>query len=340
MPNSKDTGTKAKLYMLTLIKGGDRDFVSKTMEAYEIGRSTVYAYLERLIQQGKVERQGGSYSVVQQVRDFSYRTADLLSEDQIFDRDIAPLLRPVVNADAFVIWRYAFTEMMNNAIEHADAREISCRVALCDVDAEIRLVDDGIGIFRRIIRYTKETTGCDISEEDAVALLFPGKFTTNKACHSGEGIFFTSRALDRFAILSGTVYFSHTPFHEKQDEPVEPLPHGTAVLMSLSNTVQRKLRDVFNHYSNPDDGFYKTQIPVAMMLSDFPVSRSEARRLCSLFDQFSEVELDFDRVEQIGQAFAHELFVVYAGRNPHLKIEITHANCDIQNMISRVVNTT
>jgi signal transduction histidine kinase len=42
---------------------------------------------------------------------------------------------------------YAFTEMMNNAIEHAKAKNIRCRVIQDALYTEISIADDGIGNF-------------------------------------------------------------------------------------------------------------------------------------------------------------------------------------------------
>lgn len=43
----------------------------------------------------------------------------------------------------------------------------------------------------------------------------------------------------------------------------------------------------------------------------YPVSRSQARKLCSSFNEFEEIILDFNEVDNIGQAFAHEIFNVF-----------------------------
>lgn len=73
--------------------------------------------------------------------------------------------------------------------------------------------------------------------------------------------------------------------------------------------------------------------------NNFPVSRSQARRLYNRLDKFDKVELDFLGVDEIGQAFAHELFVKFAGLKPNVEITVINANQDIVNMINRVKNT-
>ena len=58
-----------------------------------------------------------------------------------------------------------------------------------------------------------------------------------------------------------------------------------------------------------------------------------------LMDQFDEVELDFKDVEEIGQAFAHELFVKFANNNPNIKLSVVNSNQRIDAMINHVKNT-
>ena len=93
-------------------------------------------------------------------------------------------------------------------------------------------------------------------------------------------------------------------------------------------------------FSDVDNGFNKTSIPMKNIYGNsFPVSRSQARRLYNRLDQFNEVELDFSDVDEIGQAFAHELFVKFASNNPNVKLIITNSNPQIDAMINHVKNT-
>lgn len=90
-------------------------------------------------------------------------------------------------------------------------------------------------------------------------------------------------------------------------------------------------------YTDGDNGFVKTQIPIKNYFSDgYPVSRSQARRLCSRFGDFSEVTLDFKGVDDIGQGFAHELFIVFRTEHPEVKLNIENANDDVQRMMKHV----
>lgn len=46
--------------------------------------------------------------------------------------------------------------------------------------------------------------------------------------------------------------------------------------------------------------------------------------------------LDFENIREIGQGFAHEVFVVFRNNNPGKKIDFINANEQVSNMIARV----
>lgn len=92
-------------------------------------------------------------------------------------------------------------------------------------------------------------------------------------------------------------------------------------------------------FSDIDNGFTKTQIPIRNMFETYPVSRSQAKRLCHRFDKFQEIELDFKDISEIGQGFAHELFVVFQKQHPDIKLLPINISNDVSNMINHVKNT-
>lgn len=70
-----------------------------------------------------------------------------------------------------------------------------------------------------------------------------------------------------------------------------------------------------------------------MLANESPVSRSKARRLSLGLDKFETVKLDFSGVEDIGQAFTHELFVVYQNSHPNVELIIQNASKNVLQMI-------
>ena len=70
------------------------------------------------------------------------------------------------------------------------------------------------------------------------------------------------------------------------------------------------------------------------------ISRSQAKRLLTRFDRFKRVILDFKGVEQIGQAFADEVFRVFTRSHPDIELVPFNANPDVDAMIRRARSTT
>ncbi|MBQ7373201.1 MAG: DUF4325 domain-containing protein [Clostridia bacterium] len=335
----KDKKELVKQYILNLIAKNHPQIVAKTLDAFsdDISKSTVYNYLNELCDSGIIKKEKNGYSLVKQISKFKYVNDGTLDEDRVYDNDIAPILSNDKD-NVKRAWRYAFTEMMNNAIEHSTSKEIIVMVETTAVYVTMYVSDFGVGIFNNIREFIKKEKGKDLTLKECATLLFAGKFTTAKSRHSGEGIFFTSHLMDSFVILSENVFFSRNNFKDINfDLDVEEGMVGTTVLMRLSRNSKKTTTEIFSRFSNIDEGFIKTQIPIAHVFSDYgPVSRSEARRLTELLHSFKEIELDFSGVEEVGQAFVHELFGVWLKNNPDVEITIINASPDVDFMIKRV----
>jgi anti-sigma regulatory factor (Ser/Thr protein kinase) len=106
-------------------------------------------------------------------------------------------LNSALRSNAAVIVHYAFTEMLNNAIEHSrsDGARLRVRLDAGRVFFEIR--DHGIGVFYSITEKFGLT-----DEHAAMVELLKGRTTTMPGAHTGAGIFFTSRSADRFVLRS------------------------------------------------------------------------------------------------------------------------------------------
>jgi hypothetical protein len=210
--------------------------------------------------------------------------------------------------------------MVNNAIDHAGGNELRVAIEINSFFTEINVYDDGVGIFRKL------RTELHLEDErHAVLELAKGKLTTDPDKHTGEGIFFTSRMMDDFAILSGDVFFSHKSSEEEdwileRDQPKT----GTAVFMKLANNSERNSQEVFNNFASDEEnyGFTKTVVPVRLARHGLEklVSRSQAKRLLSRVDRFSTVIFDFRDVDSIGRAFADEIFRVFELNNPSITL--------------------
>jgi hypothetical protein len=199
------------------------------------------------------------------------------------------------------------------------------------LDTAVMIVDDGIGIFEKI----RSHFGLQ-SLDDAVMELFKGKVTTDEANHSGEGIFFTSKLMDDFVILSDGKLFTTDRYDSSVLFSLPEVRKGTGVYMELSNYTKKTSQEVFDQYSSVDGGFSRTRIPIRNMFDSSPVSRSQAKRVCSGLNRFREVLFDFQDVEWMGQGFAHQIFVVFAKEHPEIRLIPVNMGESVAKMYSHV----
>ena len=89
-------------------------------------------------------------------------------------------------------------------------------------------------------------------------------------------------------------------------------------------------------FADVDGGFTKTHIPVKNIFAEFPVSRSQAKRLCNRFEEFEIVELDFEGISEIGQGFAHKIFVFFQNTHENVSIIPINTSEDVMRMINHV----
>lgn len=330
---------KILLYLLQHIQRRDKDYAMRAIKTFGISKSTAYNYVKELLAANLIQKTEGKdfpYELVTTRYEFSYENDGKLEEDRIFWKDIDPLLDGLAE-NVRRAWYYAFTEMMNNAIEHSEASTIFCLIKKNHLNISVYIDDNGIGIFKNIQQYVKQEKGEDITVDDCAALLLAGKFTTKSANHSGEGIFFTSHLMDAFIIASAGKIYSRSSFVDLREEENQLFENGTMVAMRLSNHSKKIVAEVFNSFSDENGIFVRTHIPIAHMFSNgAPVSRSEARRLLAVIEKFREVTLDFSNVEEIGQAFAHELFAVSQRTKNPPTLHVQHANKAVNMMINRV----
>ena len=304
---------------------------------FNISRQAANKHLHKLVAEGALKPEG-------KTRYRKYRLAALvewrnryfiesgLEEDQVWIHDIAPVLGSLP-ANVKDIWRFCVTEMFNNAVDHSGGTEIFVKVAKTAANTQILIDDNGVGIFRKI-----QAAMNLLDERHAILELAKGKLTTDPNRHTGQGIFFTSRLLDSFDILSGGCFFTHR-FGDDEDWILErpELSDGTAVFMKLNNHSARTDKQIFDQYSTGDDyGFTRTVVPVrlAQYGDDKLISRSQAKRLLSRVDLFRSVIFDFKGVGSIGQAFADEIFRVFVRSHPEIDVTPVNANAEVQQMIN------
>lgn len=245
----------------------------------------------------------------------------------------APFI-PSLNDNVKSIFDYAFSEMLNNAIEHSQSANIEIEVGEVNNQLIFIIRDFGIGVFRKIMEKRELN-----NELEAIQDLMKGKVTTEPRSHSGEGIFFTSKIADVF--IEESFEYQLRIDNVIEDIFIEPVKSlkGTKVTFKINLNTKKHLNDIFKAYqSEPESyAFDKTEIHVKLYrMGTIHVSRSQARRILADLDKFKKVILDFDNVPTIGQAFADEIFRVFKQNHPGINIEPVNMNNIVKFMIERV----
>ena len=337
-----------KRYILEKIRMDDVQYAQKTAENFQVSLTTIKRYVKSCVEKNIIEESNEcacKYRLSTEIRDFEYELNGFLMEDGVFTEDIRSEIKNI-SKEAEQIWSYVFMEMMNNAIEHSEGTKICCRVMKDYLYTEISITDNGIGIFKKLQNYLKEKMYPNVTYQDVITELYKGKLTTNPTCHSGEGVFFSSKMLNEFAIWSDNTIFSFGCFEKEKIVQSHLISYytrlmniGTMVVMKLENYTTRKMKEVFDIYAPIEEGFVKTVIPMKEVCPyGEPIARSQARRILFRLELFKKVILDFLGVEFMGQGFADEVFRVFRNKHPEIEIIPVHANESVMGMIVHVQN--
>ncbi|MEA2092641.1 MAG: DUF4325 domain-containing protein [Patescibacteria group bacterium] len=233
------------------------------------------------------------------------------------------------------IFDYAFSEMINNAIDHSQSEKIKVEVGEEENFLFFTVRDFGVGVFKNIMEKKKLS-----SEMDAIQDLLKGKMTTMPEAHSGEGIFFTSKISDVFILESFDYSLQVNKiiddiFVSKREKPLE----GTKVVFRIEKDTEKEIEDIFKSYQSVEKEFKfdKTEVVVRLYENDVDyVSRSQARRVLVGLDKFNKIIFDFKSVSGIGQAFADEIFRIFQAKHPEKELLARNENEAIRFMIKRV----
>lgn len=328
-------------WAIQAVLDGQGAYLSRALcERFGVSRMSAVRALKNLVAEGWLESSGGTRPAFCLGRNrFYVKTYPLpgIDEGMAWLHDFAPVF-DVLPKNIAGIAEHGFTELVNNANDHSEGAAVTVLMSAKDGLLTLLIMDDGIGIFEKI------TKALNLPDRRlAILELSKGKFTTDPSKHSGEGIFFTSRMFDQFQIEANELHYDHDArdAHDWLLEMKRP-DTGTLLYMSIPLDSTRTTREVSDAYSGGEDyGFEKTVVPVrlAKIGNENLVSRSQAKRLVARFDGFKTVLLDFTDIDDIGQAFADEVFRVFAMSHPDIEIIPVCATPAVQQMINRATLT-
>lgn len=337
--------SEVQRFIIRELPAHPQDIAKAAGEKFGITRQAVNRHLRNLVELGVLKAIGETrnrrYIFPMLRREIAWLAiTPQLEEDAVWREKVAPALIGVPE-NVLDICRYGVTEIVNNAIDHSGSDDVGIELEYQVSRISIHIIDQGIGIFRKIKEY------CGLEDERlAILELSKGKLTTDPSRHTGEGIFFTSRMFDHFSILSGQLYVDCSRgggdwLMEDRENPVD----GTTVRMEISPLSTHTTKEVFDRYATAQDdyAFSRTHVLVALAKlshGEKLVSRSQAKRVMARLERFKEVVLDFEGIEEIGPAFADQIFRVFPSEHPETHLTPINTTDEVLRMIRRAKTAT
>lgn len=325
--------------------GGTRDRIRESLalgsrttaevaQSVGLSRQAVHLHLRQMMAEGEVRHLGAprGRSSRYELTYVARSTASLegLEESDVWYQFATLPEVAQLPSNVLAVHQYVFTEMLNNAIDHSGGTTAVATLRHRHERTTFAIADDGVGVFARI----DDALGVG-NPPQAIAELSKGKLTTDPERHTGEGIFFSARAVDVFVIeANGWKWIVDNTVGDwaiAESQVVD----GTRVEWGVDDASSVRLVDVFARYTE-DYRFSSTATQVRMFdHGSTLISRSEARRVAARLESFDHVELDFDGVELIGQGFADELFRVWAEAHPDVTLHPSNMNQAVTFMVER-----
>lgn len=295
------------------------DLVAHVMQRLDIGRRRARKLISMLVDaqwltaSGTPRRMRYGPGTMRQVVHHYPLTG--LQEDIPWARDFAPLLQLEPNVARLA--QHAFTELLNNAIDHSGGTGVTVSVRQTGFHLQMLVSDDGCGIFDSIDRTWQ------IGDPAAAMMeLGKGKLTTQPERHCGHGLFFVSRAADIFDLHANSSAFQRRPGRSGwfSLRPMER--RGTSVFLAVALDTPRTLDDVLRAHAEAGYGFDHTEVALRLLTGPSVglESRAQARRVVARLTEFRRAKLDFSGIDDIGPAFADELFRVFARAHPDVEL--------------------
>lgn len=336
MSNRKAPRSNVAAAVEALLAAQGEVSAGEAARAAGVTRQAAHYHLRRLVDAGVVRRVGagrGSRYVRAVELHRTYGLAGL-REDDVWDEvsgDVDALGEARPNVAKTM--RFAFTEMLNNAIDHSGGTEAEVTVATTPRFA-FRIADDGVGAFRHL------ASRLGLDDDIAAAFeLTKGKRTAAPEGHSGQGIFFTSRLVDRFGLEANVIRL--TVDNDLGDFAIgdSTVRLGTTVWWEVDPMSDRDSAEVFRGFTDEESlEFTRTVIPLRVLGGPSFISRAEAKRVTDELERFEEAVLDFTDVTDVGQAFVDQLFRVWARQHPQTRLIPVSMSPAVERMVRSAVS--
>ncbi len=242
-----------------------------------------------------------------------------------------------ISEQAKNILYFAFTEMLNNAIDHSRSGVGYIKIWLEDEKLKFIVKDNGIGVFKNVM--VKKHLS---SEVEAIQEITKGKLTTAPRRHSGEGIFWTSKIADKFILQS--YHYKLVIDNNIEDYTIEHTKDrliGTEVYFEIKKDTDKSIRQLFRDYTFDEAHLTldTTVIPINLYKEgDIWISRSQAKKVLAGLEKYKKIIFNFAGVDVIGQAFADEIFRVFNIEHPEITLEPINMSDSVKLMVSHAEN--
>ena len=325
-------------FLLETIPTHPTDIIPITMQYFNISRMTVHRHLKALQQQNKIIQNGKTHKTHYTLNtlnelQLSLKLTPHLQETNVLDAYLSNKLDDLSKSVRFIV-EFGFTEMLNNVIDHSQAKSVDITFKRNENLLTLIIQDNGVGVFSRIQKIFHFE-----NYHECLLHLSKGKLTTDPTNHTGEGIFFSSRGFDEFYLEANGLCFYRNNIENDWSLQKSDVKKGSKITMKVDVNSKRVMREIFDAYTEDDDDHAFIATDLLVNLSQYEgerlISRSQAKRLLARLTSFTRLMLDFATVESVGQGFVDEMFRVYPSKNPNVSIFYKNANPEVEFMIKR-----
>jgi len=340
MPAQKQS-EKIRAFLLVNTPKHPRDIVAFTAEHFDVTRTTVHRHLNKLLLQNLITKTGSTKAIYYYLSSDRNKKMRLQLTPNLDEHTIWQKIEPDfsnTSKTVYTICEYGFTEMLNNAIDHSRGTWVEITTQWETNQVTLKVKDNGVGLFSKIQQYFNLA-----QIRESILEISKGKVTTDPNEHTGEGVFFTSKAFDVFTIESDNIAYTRDNIENDWFiQESKGIKKGTLITMQITLNAKQNLLSIFKAYQNTHSlSFNRTEITVALskIEGERNISRSQAKRILRGLDKFEIIVFDFKGVEAVGQGFVDEIFRVFKLKQPQIELKYINANEDVLFMIKRGIPT-